>query len=105
MVKLFKSAFIRVLGKSRRKLTLIELQTFFSDAVRIVNDRPLTTPNDQPNDLYLFTPSSLLGQNLSPNTLICAFHEKGVLRKDFLYNSSLAHKFWLAWMKSYLPSL
>ena len=27
------------------------------------------------------------------------------MRKDFLYNSSLAHKFWLSWMKSYLPSL
>ena len=46
MVKLFKNALSRVLGESRRKPTLIELQTFFSDAVRIVNDRPLTTSSD-----------------------------------------------------------
>ena len=105
MVKLFKNALSRVLGESRRKPTLIELQTFFSDTVRIINDRPLTTPIDQPNDLYPITPSSFLGQNLSPNTPICAFHEKSDLRKDFLYNSSLAHKFWLSWMKAYLPSL
>ena len=105
MVKLFKNALNRVLGESRHKPTLIELQAFFSDAVRIVNDRPLTTPSDQPNDLYPITPSSFLGQNLSTNSPIGAFHEKGDLRKDFLCNSSLAHKFWLSWMKSYLPSL
>ena len=46
MVKLFKDALVRVLEQTRRKPTSIELQIFFSDAVRIVNDRPLTTPSD-----------------------------------------------------------
>ena len=63
MVKLFKSALSRVLEPVRRKPSLIELQTFFSDAVRIVNDRPLTTPSDQPNDLCPITPSSFFGQH------------------------------------------
>ena len=53
MVKLFKTLF-RVLENTRRN---IELQTYFSDAVRIVNDRPLTTLSDTPNDLK---PISLL---------------------------------------------
>ena len=46
MVKLFKTALFRVLENTRRLPTLIELQTYFSDAVRIVNDRPLTTLSD-----------------------------------------------------------
>ena len=105
MVKLFKSALSRVLEPARRKSSLIELQTFFSDAVRIVNDRPLTTLSDQPNDLGPITPSSFLGQHLSPNTPVCTVHNNGDLRRDFVYNSTLAHRFWLTWMKAYLPSL
>jgi len=105
MVKLFKNALYQVLDISRRKPSLIELQTFISDAVRIVNDWPLTTISDQPNDLSPITPSSFLGQQLSPNTLLCELHDKGNLRKDFLFNSTLIHRFWLGWMKLYLPSL
>ena len=102
MVKLFKSALSRVLEPARRKPSLIELQTFFSDAVRIVT---LTTLSDQPNDLGPITPSSFLGQHLSPNTPVCTVHNNGDLRRDFVYNSTLAHRFWLTWMKAYLPSL
>ena len=41
LVKLFKSALFKVVDNTRRMPSLIELQTFFSDAERIVNDRPL----------------------------------------------------------------
>ena len=75
MVKLFKNALLQVMGRARRKPTLIELQTFASDAVRIVNDRPLTTPRDQPNDLEPITPSCFLGQHLAPNTPLGTFHD------------------------------
>ena len=61
MVKLFKTALHRVLQNTRCMPSLIELQTFFSDAVRIVNDRPLTTLSDQPNDLAPISPSSFFG--------------------------------------------
>ena len=105
MVKLFKKALTSVIGEARRKPSLIELQTFTSDAVRIVNDRPLTTLSCQPNDLAPITPSSFLGQNLAPNTPLSAFHDRGDLRKDFTYNSTLAHRFWLSWIKGYLPTL
>ena len=105
MVKLFKSSLSRVMEQARRKPTLIELQTFVSDAVRIVNDRPLTTLSDKPNDLAPITPSCFLGQQLAPYTPISTFHDRGDLRKDYLYNSTLAHKFWLSWIKGYLPTL
>ena len=73
--------------------SLIELQTFFSDAVRIVNDRPLTTLSDQPKDLAPISPSSFLGQELAPNMLLGECHDTGDLHRDYLYNSNLDHRF------------
>ena len=90
MVKLFKKALTSVVGETRRKPSLIELQTLTSDAVRIVNDWPLTTLSCEPNDLAPITPSSFLGQNLAPITPLSAFYDRGDLRKDFTYNSALA---------------
>ena len=105
MVELFKRALESAAGEARRKPSLIELQTFTSDAVRIVNDRPLTTLSSRPNDLMPITPSSFLGQGLAPNTPLSTFHDRGDLRRDFTYNATLAHKFWLSWVKGYLPTL
>ena len=105
MVKLFKTALREVVGHARRLPTLIELQTFTLDAVRIVNDRPLTTLSNQPNDLLPITPSCFLGQGLSPYTPLAKFHDKGDLRRDYTYNATLAHKFWLSWAKGYLTNL
>ena len=105
MVKLFKTALRQVIGRVRRKPTLIELQTYASDAVCIVNDRPLTTLSDQPNDLLVITPSCFLGQKRAPSTPVGTFNEKGDLRRDYMYNSTLAHQFWLIWIKGYLISL
>ena len=97
--------FTKVVDNTRRMPSLIELQTFFSDAVRIVNDRPLTTLSDQPNDLLPICPSSFLGGELAPNTPVGGFHDKEDLRKDFLCNANMAHRFWLGWMQGYLPLL
>ena len=36
---------------------------------------------------------------------LSAFHDSGDFRRDFQYNSFLAHKFWLGWIKGYLPTL
>ena len=67
-VKLFKTTLYKVMDNARRLPTLIEFQTFTVEAVRIVNDRPLTTPSDQPKDLLLITPSCVLGQKLASCT-------------------------------------
>ena len=69
MVKIFKEAFNRVLDQSRHKPSLIAIQTFTSDAVRLVNDRPLTLLSDKPKDLAVITLSSFLGQGLASNNL------------------------------------
>ena len=90
---------------SRREPSLIELQTFTSDAVRIVNDRPLTTLSSAPNDLSPLSPSCLLGQRLAPYTPLSTFHHSGDLRRDYLYNANPAQRFWLSWAKGYLTTL
>ena len=105
MVKLFKSSWKRVLDLTRHKPSLIELQTFTLDAVHIVNDRPLTAVSDEPNDLAPICPSSFLEQQFSPYSPIGTFHDCGDLHRDYLYNANLAHKFWLSWVKGYLPTL
>ena len=46
MIKLLKNALYRTVENTRRLPSLIELQTFASDTVRIVNDRLLTKPSD-----------------------------------------------------------
>ena len=71
MVKLFKVALNKTIANTRLIPSLIELQTFVADTVRIVNDRPLTTVSDQLHYLSPITPSFFLGQHLSPNTLLC----------------------------------
>ena len=105
MVKLFKSSLTSVLDSTRCKPSLIELQTFTLDAVRTVNDCPLTAVSDEPNDLAPICPSSFLGQQLSPYSPIGTFHDHGDLHRDYLYNANLAHTFWLSWVKGYLPTL
>ena len=56
LVKLFKNVLNRVMGEVRRRPNLIELRTFFSDAVRIVNERPLTSVSSERKDLVPLTP-------------------------------------------------
>ena len=105
MVKLFKNVLGTVIGETPSKLLSIELHTFVSGAVRIVNDRPLTSVSSHPNDLLPISPSSFIGQQLAQNTPISAFHDRGDLRRDYLYNVTHANKFWKSWFKGYLPTL
>ena len=94
MVKLFKYALGKVIGEAGSKLSLIDLQTLVSYAVRIVNNHPLTSVSSHPNDLLSISPFSFLGQQLAPYTPISAFNDRGDLRRDYLYNVTLANKFW-----------
>ena len=74
-VKLFKTSLTWVMNKIYWKPSLIELQTFMPDAVRIVNDQPLTTVSDKPNDLAPLCATSFLGQQLAPYVPEGTFHD------------------------------
>ena len=92
--KVVKNALTQVVGEARRTPSLIELQIFVSDAIRIVNDRPLTTISSTPDDLPPLTLSCFLGQHLAPNTPVSAFHDRRDLRRDYEYCATLAQRFW-----------
>ena len=105
----YGQAYYEFPGQSLRgastKVFINRTAIFVSDAVRIVNDRPLTDVSSAPNNLSPVTPACFLGQQLAPNTPVGAFHNTGDLRRDYHYNATLAHKFWLCWVKGYLPTL
>ena len=58
------------MGEFQRLPFLIELQTFFLNAICIVNDRPLTSASSKLNDLSPLTSSCFSGQWLAPYTLL-----------------------------------
>ena len=95
----------RVIGKARCKTSLIELQTFVSDAVRIANDCSLRSVSTHPNDLLPNSLSSFLGQRLARNTPISALDDRGDLRHNYLYNVILANNVWKSGTKGYLATL
>ena len=103
MVKLFENALYRTLYNTRRLPSLIELRTFFSDPIRIVNNRLLTTRSDRTNNLSMIIPSSFLGKTLSLNTPVGSFHDKRDLRKDYIYIATSSHRFWVR-VDEILPS-
>ena len=75
-------------------------QTFFINAVRVVNDISLTSLSDHLNYLFPKTPS---GQHLSPNTPLGGYHHKTDFKRDFIYNTTLG--LWLKWIKFCIPTL
>ena len=89
VVKLIKNSLGRVLEEVRRMTPLIELQTFVCDAVRTVNDRPLTALSSAPNHLSTLTPACFLGQQLAPNTSVRVFHDTTDLRQDYVHNTTV----------------
>ena len=43
--------------------------------------------------------------SLPPHTPISAFHDQEDLRRDYVYNVTLAQKLWQSWIEGYLPTL
>ena len=66
LMKLFQTAFGQIMEQTHRKPFLIELHTFFTDAVGVVSDRPLTTLSNHSSDLCPITPSFFFGTAIGP---------------------------------------
>ena len=102
LIKVFKRTLTNTANKTQRKSTLVEQQTYVSNATRPVNDRPLTSQSDGPQDYNAVSPSSLLTALLDPVSLIGQAHDRDHLRRDYRYSSALAQQFWELWVKFYL---
>ena len=105
LIKMFKSTLMKVTDLSHRTPSLIELQTYISNTIRLVDNRPLTSLSDNPRDFNAISPSLLLTPAFHPNTPVGKPHDRDELRRDFRFNRALAQKFWHRWMKFYLPLL
>ena len=105
MIKQFKLILHRILDSSTHTPNLIELITFCSNSVRVVNEWPITPLSDDPRDNTVVTPASLLTPGLDPYTPVGIAHERDELRRDFRFNLALADRFWRDWVAFYLPTL
>ena len=105
MVKQVKRILQRTLETATHKPSLMELITFCSNAVRVVNERPLTTLSDDSRDFAVVTPASLLTPAFDPYTPVGRAHDRDHLRRDCRFNVALADRFWKDWLVFYLPTL
>lgn len=87
-------------------LTDEQLFTLMAEAVRIVNDRPITKVSNDPNDPPAITPSMLLLMRGNTSVPRGTFHKTDVYAKRWWRQVQyLAGVFWKRWLREYLPTL
>lgn len=82
------------------------LNTVLCEVEAILNDRPITSSTDDPNDLEALTPNHLLQRKANPML------PPGLFKREDLYTRRrwrqvqyIASLFWKRWVKEYLPLL
>ena len=81
------------------------LSTLLCEAERILNDRPLTSLSDHPDDPELLTPNKLLPLRSNSCFPPDVFKGHDKYSKRWRQAQCLADSFWKRWMKGYLPAL
>ncbi|XP_068218281.1 uncharacterized protein [Palaemon carinicauda] len=82
-------------------------RTLLTEVEATVNDRPLTTVSDSPDDLQPLSPAQLLTQKSSVVMPPPGVFQKGdmYLRQRWRYVQFLANLFWTRWRREYLSTL
>ena len=81
------------------------LQTLFCEAEAIVNSRPLTRVNDDPDSLQPLSPSDLLTLK-GPVSVVTETTRKDMyVKQRWRQVQHLADVFWKRWLKEYVPLL
>ncbi|XP_077967683.1 uncharacterized protein LOC144421945 [Styela clava] len=78
---------------------------FLTGVERILNDRPLTPLSDDPKDLNVLTPNSILIAKLDPSLPLDKFMKTDEYRRTWRYSQGLLDLFWDRWKKDDLPLL
>ena len=87
-------------------LTDPQLETFLTEAERIVNSRPLTHISDNVDDMDALTPNHILiGLHRSWASIEGTDATDITSRKQWKQVQALRAMFWTRWTKEYLPSL
>ena len=105
MVKQVKRILQKTLDTATYKPNLLELITFCSNAVRVVNERPITALSEDPRDFAVVTPASLLTPSFDTYSPVGKAHDRDHLRRDYRFNLGLANCFWKSWVAFYLSTL
>ena len=105
MVKQVKRILQRTLDITSHKPNLSELITFCSNAVRVINECPITALSEDPRDFAVVTPASLLTPSFETYFPVGKAHDRDHLRRDYRFNLDLADRFWKSWVAFYLPTL
>ncbi|KAM4037007.1 uncharacterized protein ACNLHF_015817 isoform 1-T1 [Anomaloglossus baeobatrachus] len=101
--RILDSIFLQ-LGPS--KLTHETLTTFMAEVVAIMNARPLVPISNDPDDLSLLTPSTLLTQKFNVSMPTSGeFTTKDLYKSQWKRVQMLADLFWTKWRKQYLSTL
>ena len=97
----------RVLGALLKEQLVDDetLSTLLCEAERILNDRPLTSLSDHPDDPELLTPNKLLLLRSNSCFPPDVFKGHDKYSKRWRQAQCLADSFWKRWMKGYLPAL
>ena len=94
MIKQFKRILLRISKTAAHKPSLIKLITYYSSAARAVNERPITSWNEDPKDYTVVTSTSLLSPGFDPYTPVRIAHKLDHLRRDYQFSVALAERFW-----------
>ncbi|XP_077974171.1 uncharacterized protein LOC144429829 [Styela clava] len=88
-----------------RSFTDYSLWSFLTGVREILNDGPFTPLSDDPTDLNVLTPNSILIAKLDPSLPSDKFMKTDEYRTTWRYSQRLLGLFWDRWRKEHLPLL
>ncbi|XP_068200470.1 uncharacterized protein [Palaemon carinicauda] len=110
----FGGVWERLIRSVRRALTAACLQqvttdetlrTLFCEVEAVVNSRPLTKINDDPNCPVPLTPNMILTLKGSPDPFTSTCKKDMYVKRRWRQAQFLADEFWRRWIQEYLPLL
>lgn len=82
-----------------------EMSTIFAEVKCLINSRPLSYMNNDPNDIQPLTPNHLLLGRATAEIPQGPFQETKNLHKRFEFVQMVVQQFWRYFIRSYLPTL
>ena len=105
LIRSVRKVLLGIPALQNREPTDETLDTYLKEAESIVNLRPLTKLNGDPEELPALTPSMLLTGSLAPTLPVDVFHTSDQLKNDWRYTQIAAQQFWERFIKEYLVNL
>ena len=104
LVRSAKNALLVALGD--QSVTDELLITVITDIESLLNSKPLTHGSLHPDDDEPLTPNHFIFGRPSPYVPLCQADVNDVLSKEHVkITQALVHKFWVRWMREYVPNL